>query len=101
MPVRIEGRVSKLRAELEAHGLDGLIVTHLPNIRYLTGFTGSAGVLLVFHDGVVLLTDFRYEVQASSEISQEQDAAPQTQAEEAGAEESDQEFSEWLKGLKS
>lgn len=69
MPVRVEGRLSKLRAELEAHGLDGLIVTHLPNIRYLTGFTGSAGVLLVFRDGVVLLTDFRYEVQASSEIS--------------------------------
>ena len=36
-----------LRAALAAEGLDGLLVTHLPNVRYLTGFTGSAALLLV------------------------------------------------------
>lgn len=50
-----------------AAGLDGLLVTHLPNIRYLTGFTGSAGVLLVLPGRSVLVSDFRYAVQAEQE----------------------------------
>lgn len=52
---------------LEGHGVDALLVTHLPNIRYLTGFSGSAGLLLVMPSGSVLLTDFRYAVQAPLE----------------------------------
>jgi Xaa-Pro aminopeptidase len=53
---------------LEADGLDALLVTHLPNIRYLTGFSGSAGLLLVRPDAAALITDFRYAVQAPAEI---------------------------------
>jgi Xaa-Pro aminopeptidase len=60
-------RQAALRAALTAEGLDALLVTHLPNIRYLTGFTGSAGLLLVHADSTVLVTDFRYEVQAPAE----------------------------------
>ncbi len=60
-------RQAALRAALAAEGLDGLLVTHLPNIRYLTGFTGSAALLLVHADATVLVTDFRYEVQAPAE----------------------------------
>jgi Xaa-Pro aminopeptidase len=60
-------RQGALRAALAAEGLDGLLVTHLPNIRYLTGFTGSAGLLLVHAQATVLVTDFRYAVQAPSE----------------------------------
>jgi Xaa-Pro aminopeptidase len=52
---------------LEADGLDALLVTHLPNIRYLTGFSGSAGLLLVRPDAAALITDFRYAVQAPAE----------------------------------
>ncbi len=63
---RVE-RQAALRAALAAEGLDALLVTHLPNIRYLTGFTGSAGLLLVHTDTTVLVTDFRYEVQAPAE----------------------------------
>jgi Xaa-Pro aminopeptidase len=48
-------------------GLDALLVTHLPNIRYLTGFTGSAGLLLVRAADAVLITDFRYATQAPQE----------------------------------
>jgi Xaa-Pro aminopeptidase len=48
--------------------LDGLLVTHLPNIRYLTGFTGSAALLLVRHDATVLISDFRYASQAPAEV---------------------------------
>jgi Xaa-Pro aminopeptidase len=66
-PDRRGERQAALRSALEGEGLDALLVTHLPNIRYLTGFTGSAALLLVRHDATVLITDFRYAVQAPSE----------------------------------
>ena len=50
-----------------AEGLDALLVTHLPNVRYLTGFTGSAALLLVDARATTLVTDFRYAVQAPAE----------------------------------
>jgi Xaa-Pro aminopeptidase len=65
---RRPARQSGVRAWLREHDLDALLVTHLPNIRYLTGFSGSAGVLLVGHDETVLVTDFRYAVQAPLEV---------------------------------
>jgi Xaa-Pro aminopeptidase len=62
-------RQAALRAALAREGLDGLLVTHLPNIRYLTGFTGSAGLLLVRANDAVLVTDFRYATQAPEEVA--------------------------------
>ena len=61
-------RRDELVAILEAEGLDGLIVTHLPNIRYLTGFSGSAGVLVVSRAETVAFTDARYRTQINSEV---------------------------------
>jgi Xaa-Pro aminopeptidase len=49
-------------------GTDALLVTHLPNIRWLTGFTGSAALLLLSHDRCTVITDFRYADQAPREI---------------------------------
>ena len=66
-PDRRPDRQQALRGALASEGLQGLLVTHLPNIRYLTGFSGSAGLLLVWADATILVTDFRYAVQASSE----------------------------------
>ncbi|MGC2490901.1 MAG: aminopeptidase P family N-terminal domain-containing protein, partial [Candidatus Sulfotelmatobacter sp.] len=40
-------RQNELRRRLASSRLDGLLVSHLPNVRYLCGFTGSAGLLLV------------------------------------------------------
>lgn len=60
-------RQALLRARLAAAGLEQALVTHLPNIRYLTGFTGTAGLLLVGPSQTVLLTDFRYASQAERE----------------------------------
>ncbi len=60
-------RVRALRRQLAAAGCDGLLVTHLPNVFYLCGFTGSAGALLVRAGGCVLFTDGRYAVQAKQE----------------------------------
>src|SRR5207249_3722964 len=66
-PDRRLERQEALRAALVQEGIDGLLVTHLPNIRYLTGFTGSAALLLLRPDATILITDFRYAVQAPAE----------------------------------
>jgi Xaa-Pro aminopeptidase len=52
---------------LGEHGLDALLVSALPNVRYLTGFTGSNGLALVWRDGALLFTDPRYAIQAAQE----------------------------------
>ncbi len=61
-------RQKKLREQLASTGLDALLVSHLPNIRYLCGFTGSAGLLLVTEAGSVFFTDVRYDTQARDEV---------------------------------
>jgi Xaa-Pro aminopeptidase len=63
-----KGRQRRLRESLPSNRLDGLLVTHLPNIRYLCGFTGSAGALLVSDAKSVLFTDGRYRTQARAEV---------------------------------
>lgn len=60
-------RRTRLRARLAHAGLDALLVTRLVNVRYLTGFTGSAGSLLVAAGGDVLVVDGRYAEQAATE----------------------------------
>jgi len=62
------GRLSRLRSGLDKNGLDLLLVTHLPNIRYLCGFTGGAAALLVAERGAILFTDGRYIAQAKAEV---------------------------------
>jgi Xaa-Pro aminopeptidase len=62
------GRVRRLRAALAEHHLDALIVSHLPNVRYLSGFTGSSAALLVTEGRALLLTDGRYRAQAREEV---------------------------------
>lgn len=61
-------RLAALRARLAQAEIDALLVQSLPNIRYLTGFTGSAGLLLVRALDAVLVTDFRYAAQAPREV---------------------------------
>lgn len=65
----VSGRGDRLRASLAPLGCDALIVTHLTNIRYLTGFTGSAGLLVLDEQGMLLVTDGRYEEQAAGQIA--------------------------------
>ena len=63
------GRRDRLTAELADRGLDGVVVTTLVNVRYLTGFTGSNGALVVPREGApVFLTDGRYRDQAAEEL---------------------------------
>ena len=63
------GRLSRVRSALGENDLDSLLVTHLPNIHYLCGFTGSAAALLVANRGAVLFTDGRYSAQAKEEVT--------------------------------
>jgi Xaa-Pro aminopeptidase len=60
-------RLGKLRSQLAAKGLDGLIVSQAENRRYLSGFTGSAGFLLISQQKAILATDFRYVEQAQAQ----------------------------------
>ncbi|MCL8252564.1 Xaa-Pro peptidase family protein [Aeromicrobium fastidiosum] len=62
-------RRAALTEALAAKGLDGLLVTTLVNVRYLTGFTGSNGALVVpVHGDPLFLTDGRYRDQAAAEL---------------------------------
>jgi Xaa-Pro aminopeptidase len=61
-------RQQKLREHLATTRFDALMISHLPNIRYLCGFTGSAGLLLVEETGSVFFTDVRYDTQAHEEV---------------------------------
>src|SRR5687767_2220864 len=60
-------RLAALVESLTTSHLDGLLVTSLPNIRYLTGFSGTSALLFVTARDVVLVTDFRYQTQVRSE----------------------------------
>ncbi|HJM35033.1 MAG TPA: aminopeptidase P family N-terminal domain-containing protein, partial [Acidimicrobiales bacterium] len=60
-------RLKKLTSNFEEVGCEAFFVTKLINIRYLTGFTGSAGKLWVTKDKAVLFTDGRYAEQAPAE----------------------------------
>ncbi|MEX2618623.1 MAG: Xaa-Pro peptidase family protein [Egibacteraceae bacterium] len=61
-------RRTRLRARLVEAGLDALLVTRPVNVRYLTGFTGSAGSLLVTAEDAILVVDGRYDQQAAGEV---------------------------------
>ena len=62
-------RVKRVRDALEASGATALLETHLPNIYYLTGFTGDSGALLVEPASITLFTDGRFTIQAKEETS--------------------------------
>ena len=64
----VTGRLDRLRAAFDTHEIDALVVTTLPNVRYLTGFAGSAGVLTVTRDEALLTTDGRYRTQSAEQV---------------------------------
>jgi Xaa-Pro aminopeptidase len=66
-PVPTAARLNRLRAALAEQGVDALLVSEPHNRRYLSGFTGSAGHLLITGDAAQIATDFRYWEQAAAE----------------------------------
>jgi Xaa-Pro aminopeptidase len=65
----VAGRIDRLRAGFPDAGIDALFVTRLVNIRYLTGFTGSAGLLLVGPDEVLFVSDGRNKDQSADQLA--------------------------------
>jgi Xaa-Pro aminopeptidase len=61
-------RLRQLRAQFDALKIDGFLVTLPPHVRYLSGFSGSAGVGIVTRSALTLLTDGRYAEQVRSEV---------------------------------
>jgi len=56
----LQTRHQRVRRTFDADRLDALVVTHLPNVRYLTGFGGSAAIAVLTRDELVFITDGRY-----------------------------------------
>lgn len=60
-------RIDRLRSLMLERRIEALLVTRRENVQYLTGFTGSSGSVLVSPKRMVLITDFRYMLQARAE----------------------------------
>lgn len=67
-PMDVEPRCDALRASLGEANCEALLVSSLLNIRYLTGFTGTAAMLLVTSTGALFTTDGRYGLQAEQQL---------------------------------
>lgn len=65
----VAGRAGRVRTGFADAGVDALVVTRLANVRYLTGFTGSAGMVALTPDGLLLVTDGRYAEQSRAQIA--------------------------------
>lgn len=68
-PMDVAGRIVRLRQVMASADWDGIVVSNLTNVRYLTGFTGSAGVVLVTPEATVFVSDGRYRDQSAMEIA--------------------------------
>jgi Xaa-Pro aminopeptidase len=64
-----EQRRQTVASQLSERKLDALLVSFSPNLRYLTGFTGSNGNLLLLPEDAILFTDPRYQIQAAQEVT--------------------------------
>ncbi len=64
----LKSRRVKLERFFATHNLDAILFSNILNIRYLSGFTGSEGVMLLARDNGWLLCDSRYTTQAASEV---------------------------------
>lgn len=75
-------KLEKLRIALDNQGLDAILITSAYNRRYVSNFTGTAGVVLISRDKALFITDFRYVEQASKqctgfEIVQQKESIPE------------------------
>jgi Xaa-Pro aminopeptidase len=67
-PLEVAPRLGRLRERFDEATIDALIVTNLANVRYLSGFSGSAGVVVVTANGALLTTDGRYRTQSAEQV---------------------------------
>ncbi|HEY6089535.1 MAG TPA: aminopeptidase P family protein, partial [Gemmatimonadaceae bacterium] len=65
---RRSARLAALRESITAEHIDALVLTSLPNVRYLTGFSGTSALVLVTQRDLHFITDFRYDIQVRDEV---------------------------------
>jgi Xaa-Pro aminopeptidase len=65
----LAARHARVRAALAHAGLDALVVFHLPNIRYLTGFPGSTAIVVLDQRELALITDGRYVTEVETHVA--------------------------------
>ena len=68
MADRRPARIAALREAINAAHIDALVLTSMPNVRYLTGFSGSSALVLVTQRDLHFITDFRYDTQVAEEV---------------------------------
>ena len=73
-------RLATLRHRMDAEKVDVLLVNFLPNVHYLTGFSGSAGAMCISHSNSYLFTDSRYDIQANLEVKDSEVRIVKTEA---------------------
>lgn len=61
-------RIEKIKAILDELKLDAFYITHIPNIRYITGFSGSSAFVVITKNKDYFLTDFRYKEQSAKQV---------------------------------
>src|SRR4030095_2402621 len=61
-------RIEKIKAILDELNLDAFYITHIPNIRYITGFSGSSAFVIITKNKDYFLTDFRYKEQSAKQV---------------------------------
>ncbi|CUS97703.1 M24 family metallopeptidase [Candidatus Chrysopegis kryptomonas] len=61
-------KLEKVREKIEQLGIDAILISHLPHIRYLTGFSGSSALCFVSKKDAILITDFRYKEQVKIQV---------------------------------
>jgi Xaa-Pro aminopeptidase len=62
-------RHERVRRTFDTDRLDALVVTHLPNVRYLTGFGGTAAIAVLTRDELIFITDGRYVTAARESVA--------------------------------
>lgn len=67
-PKMASRRLDQLRFTMDDLKVDGLVISHLPNVRYLTNYSGSNGSLFLLPDAIHFITDDRYEEQIKDEL---------------------------------
>src|SRR6201992_2049294 len=67
--MNFSARKRRAGAAAKTAGVEGVLFTHLPDVRYLSGFTGSSGALVLAGGRAVLFTDGRYTAQAKAEAT--------------------------------
>lgn len=67
MSIDYSERSARLLGILEIGEQEGFVISHLPDVRWLTGFSGSSGLVLLSRSGTILITDGRYSEQVKTE----------------------------------